>query len=578
MSTPVEQIKSRLNIVDIVGGYVRLQKAGSTYKALCPFHQEKSPSFTVSPTRQAYHCFGCNKGGDMFSFIEEIEGLDFPGALKVLAEKAGVELKKEDRKVTSQRERLYSVMETATRYFISRLSPEHPAYAYLTGRGLTQETITHFRIGFAPGEPEGWHGLSDALHERGIKDEEIERCGLSKQSEKDPSKRYDRFRSRVMFPISDASGRVIAFSGRIFGDAKDDTAKYINSPETPLYDKSVALFGFDKAKVAIRKQNFCVIVEGQMDLVMAHQAGTENTIAVSGTALTEHHLGLIKRLTNNLVFAFDADKAGVAATEKAFSLALSLGMDVRVAVISSGKDPADLIRDDKPAWEKALLESKHFIPFLLETLMKGETDLLKMRKAVEERVLPHIARIPSSMEQAHFVLEVARVLGVPDRSVWESLGKVRLAAQYGIPAVATAQQPVETTSLVDRLQEEIRGLILWQGEDPASSPDAPLMKEVTSRFESIIGKGVTDQLSESDKSRAIFRVEQTYEKERVSKKLYTELLDRLDLAISEGKQAEIHRLLAKAEQEKDKEGIGKYTEAFQTISQHIHQLKVSGEH
>jgi DNA primase len=399
--------------------------------------------------------------------------------------------------------------------------------------------------------------------------------GLSKQGERGGY--YDRFRSRVMFPICDASGRVIAFSGRIFGNAPDDIAKYINSPETPLYDKSVALFGFDKAKVAIRKQNFCVIVEGQMDLVMAHQAGTENTIAVSGTALTEHHLGLIKRLTNNLVFAFDADKAGVAATEKSFSLALSLGMDVRVAVISSGKDPADLIRDDKPAWEKALLESKHFIPFLLETLIKGETDLLKMRKAVEERVLPHIARIPSSMEQAHFVLEVARVLGVPDRSVWESLGKVRLAAQYGAPVPAAAQQPVETTSLVERLQEEIRGLILWQGEDPASPPDDPLMKEVTSRFESIIGKGITDGMSESDKSRAIFRVEQTYEKERVSKKLYTELLDRLDLAISEGKQAEIHRLLAKAEQEKDKEGIGKYTEAFQTISQHIHQLKVSGE-
>jgi DNA primase catalytic core len=282
MSTPVEQIKSRLNIVDIVGGYVRLQKAGSTYKALCPFHQEKSPSFTVSPTRQAYHCFGCNKGGDMFSFIEEIEGLDFPGALKVLAEKAGVELKKEDRKVTSQRERLYSVMETATRYFVSRLTPEHPAYAYLTGRGLTQETITRFRIGFAP-EAASWRPLADALGERGIKDDELERVGLSKQGERGGY--YDRFRSRVMFPICDASGRVIAFSGRIFGNAPDDIAKYINSPETPLYDKSVALFGFDKAKVAIRKQNFCVIVEGQMDLVMAHQAGTENTIAVSGTVI-----------------------------------------------------------------------------------------------------------------------------------------------------------------------------------------------------------------------------------------------------------------------------------------------------
>ncbi len=157
MSTPVEQIKSRLDIVDVIGAYVRLNKAGSAYKALCPFHSEKSPSFTVSPTRQAFHCFGCNKGGDMFTFIEDIEGLDFAGALKVLAEKAGVELKKEDRKVTSDRERWYSIMETATRYYESKIAPEHPAQAYLTGRGLTEETIRSFRIGFAPGEPEGWH-------------------------------------------------------------------------------------------------------------------------------------------------------------------------------------------------------------------------------------------------------------------------------------------------------------------------------------------------------------------------------------------------------------------------------------
>jgi len=574
MSTPVEQIKSRLNIVDVIGSYVRLTKAGSAYKALCPFHSEKSPSFTVSPTRQAFHCFGCNKGGDMFTFLEEIEGLDFPGALKVLAEKAGVELKKEDRKVTSDRERWYSIMETAVRYYTAKLPAEHPAYAYLTARGLTPATIANFRIGFAPSEPEGWHGLSEALHERSIKDEEIEKVGLAKKTEKGY---YDRFRSRVMFPISDSSGRVIAFSGRIFGDAKDDTAKYINSPETPLYDKSLALFGFDKAKVAIRKQNFAVIVEGQMDLIMSHQSGTENTVAVSGTALTEHHLGLLKRLTPNLVFAFDGDKAGVAATARAFSLALALEMQVRVAVLPQGKDPADVIREDKALWEKAILESKAFIPFLLEQIMKESDDMLTKRKAVEERVLPYVSQIRSSIEQAHFVLEVARVLGVPDKSVWESLGKVRLAAQYGVSTPAPVVQKGESTSLMHRLKEELTGLILWQESEKEHILTPDEMKGVRSRYEKIVGAPIGEGLTEAEKSQAIFRVEQTYDPTRVKYQLFQDLLNRFDVAVSEEEQAAVHQKLIRAEQEKDKEGIGKYMKEFQDISKHIQHLKEQGQ-
>lgn len=573
MSTPVEQIKSRLSIVDVVGSYVRLTKAGSAYKALCPFHSEKSPSFTVSATRQAFHCFGCNKGGDIFTFIEEIEGLDFPGALKVLAEKAGVELKKEDRHASSDRERLYSVMETATRYYESRLRPEHPAYAYLTSRGLTPETIRNFRVGFAEGEPEGWHGLSDALHERGIKDEEIERVGLAKKSEKDPTKRYDRFRSRVMFPINDSSGRVIAFSGRIFGPAKDEIAKYINSPETPLYDKSVALFGFDKAKVAMRKQNFAIIVEGQMDLIMSHQAGTENTVAVSGTALTEQHLGLVKRLTPNLVFAFDGDKAGVNATARAFSLALSLEMQVRVAVLPQGKDPADLIREDKSAWDKAVLESKAFIPFLLEQVMSESTDQLTRVKAVEEKVLPYVAQVRSQMEQNVFVQEIARALGIPDRAVGESLGKIRLASQYGISTPPSATR-TETGTLKERLQEEIIGLVLLKEE---SKEDAETSSSLRKRFEEITGKPLGEGLSEAEKSRAVFRVEQTYDPSRIKTQLYDDLLQRLDLAFSEEKQASIHQDLIRAEQAKDKEGIGIHAKAFQEISAHIQKLKEQGK-
>jgi DNA primase len=325
MSTPVEQIKARLSIVDVVGSYIKLDKAGSSFKALCPFHNEKSPSFNVSPSRDAYYCFGCNRGGDIFSFVEEIEGIEFVDALKLLADRAGVTLTHDIKENKSEREHLASLMEEATLFYERQLLQNTAVKAYLVDRGLTEETVRSFRIGFAPLE---WRAVYDHLRSKHFSDAEIEKAGLVKPTEgKEP---YDRFRGRVMFPIFDANGRVVAFSGRVFGEQKNkdgsDVAKYINSPETPLYDKSSIMFGYDRAKRAIRTQNFTILVEGQMDLIMSHQAGTENTVAVSGTALTEKHLTLLKRLSDNLVFAFDADEAGLRATARAFRLALALGM------------------------------------------------------------------------------------------------------------------------------------------------------------------------------------------------------------------------------------------------------------
>ncbi len=282
MSSEVEQIKERLNIADVVGGYLKLEKAGQNFKAKCPFHNEKTPSFFVSPDRGSYYCFGCGAHGDIFSFVEAFEGVDFRGALKSLAAKAGVELKGGDRTGDNKKERLYAAMEAAAEFFETELSNNSAARDYVLSRGITEKTIHSFRIGYAPSE---WRTLRTHLEAKKFGINELFAAGLVKKNEKGDF--YDVFRGRVMFPIADSSGRVVAFSGRTL-DEKENPPKYFNTPETELYSKSHTLFGLDKAKSSIRKFDHAILVEGQMDLVMSHQAGFTNTVAVSGTALSEN--------------------------------------------------------------------------------------------------------------------------------------------------------------------------------------------------------------------------------------------------------------------------------------------------
>jgi len=289
-SSPTDQIKERLGIVDVVGAYLTLEKAGNNLKAKCPFHNEKTPSFFVSPSRNTFYCFGCGEKGDIFTFVERFEGLDFRGALKVLSEKAGVPITFESQTVRDERTRIYDVMKEAVSYFELTLKNEGKVKNYLSERGLTTGTVQRFQLGYAKSE---WNALSDQLIKKGYSEKEIEKAGLIKLSDSErprdkntyKERYYDRFRGRIMFPIADASGRVIAFSGRLFPE-EDGNAKYINSPETVLFNKSKVLYGYDKAKHTIRKANFSIVVEGQMDLLMSHQSGFPNTVALSGTALT----------------------------------------------------------------------------------------------------------------------------------------------------------------------------------------------------------------------------------------------------------------------------------------------------
>lgn len=457
MSDTAQQVKAKLSIMEVVGGYVKLERAGQNMRARCPFHAERSPSFMVSPERGTYHCFGCGVGGDIFSFVQAIEGLDFKGALKVLAERAGVPLvyAKGERDEDDQKDRLFAVMETATMFYQTHLSPD--ARAYLHERGLTDTTITHFRIGWAGN---GWSELADHLRSKKFTEKEIVDAGLGKKNERGGV--IDKFRNRIMFPIADSAGRVVAFSGRSFGsDAHPDAPKYLNSPETPLYHKSRILYGFDKAKAAMRRLNCAVLVEGQVDLVMSHQAGWENAVAVSGTAFTEEHAVLIKRMTENLVIALDADEAGFKAAGRAARASLAMGMNVKVAQLPEDLDPADLVvRDGPDALTASIRAAKDIVTFLLDTLAQRLPQADRFRRAVEAGVLPFIRDVQSPIAREQYTREVAQRLGVSEAAVSETL-RTLPASDVSTPSAA---QPERAHTVLTRARR-LYGLLLIESGD-----------------------------------------------------------------------------------------------------------------
>lgn len=481
MADTVQQIKERLNIIDVVSQYVKLDRAGVNMRARCPFHAEKTPSFIVSPDRGTYHCFGCNVGGDMFSFVEAVEGVDFKGALKILADKAGVELVYAKGEKKDDKDRLFEVMDAACLFYQSALTDE--AKKYLKDRGLDDATVRMFRLGWAG---DAWSDLADSLLRKKFTEKELIDAGLAKKGEKGGL--TDKFRNRILFPIMDTAGRVVAFSGRTFGEkAHPEAPKYLNSPETPLYHKSKILYGFDRAKQSIRKHNFAVLVEGQVDLVLSHQAGWGNTVAVSGTAFTVEHAALLKRMSENLVIALDADQAGFKAATRSARAALQAGMQVKVAQLPQGSDPADLIsKEGAEAWRVVIRGAKDIITFLLDVLAAHAKDDMQLRRSVETIVLPFLADIQSPIGREQYEKEIAAKLGVSQDAVRATVAKT--------PQPLSAPATRNTESLVPNTPNRIKqayGLLLWQ-----ESLEKPVIDtEVYAReFEGAIGKEAMDAL------------------------------------------------------------------------------------
>ncbi|MCJ7829517.1 DNA primase [Patescibacteria group bacterium] len=429
VNSPIDEIKNRLDIVEVIRGYIRLQKAGANYRAICPFHSEKKPSFFVSPTRQIWHCFGCSGGGDMFKFVMQIEGIEFGDALRTLAQKAGVELKRQDPKLKTERQRLYEISELSCRFFEKQLeesSVGKETKKYLLGRGMKEETIKKWRLGYSP---DIWDGLSNFLVSQGYKREEIEKGGMALKSEK-TGNYYDRFRGRIIFPIFDLNSQVVGFGGRIFKQTQrpdnQEEAKYINTPGTFLYDKSRILYGLNKAGIEIRRKNACILVEGYIDAIMANQAGFENVGATSGTALTPYQLKILKRYSDNILTAFDMDVAGDSATKRGIDLAQTQGFNIKVVTMPAETDPAEIISKNPDDWRSLIEKAKSNHDFYFEnTLAKFDKNTLSGKKEISKILLPVIKKISNRIEQTVWIRDLAENLGVKEEDILAELQKIK---------------------------------------------------------------------------------------------------------------------------------------------------------
>ena len=498
-----ETVKEKLPIEEVVGAYVKLTRAGKNLRAPCPFHKERTPSFYVSPERGTFYCFGCGEKGDIFSFVQKLEGIDFRAALVQLADRAGVTLTAyngERGPGRDEKERLFEIQEKATVFFQSELEKRKDVIEYLKGRGLTEETIATWRLGYA--KPD-WRTLTEHLREKGFADTELVLSGVAIESQKDGSKSvYDRFRGRIIFPISDGSGRVIGFSGRYFegmpgNKDAEEPAKYLNSPETPLFHKSHVLYGFDRAKTAMRRSNFAILVEGQMDLLMMHQCGLTTALASSGTAFTPEHLRTIGNLTKRLVLALDSDAAGVRSALKSAHLAYTAGFDLKVAAFPEGSDPADVGRDNPEKLKAAVREAKTAIEFFLTRLRAESKDERAFRRAAEESVIPLIAAMESNIEQAHFSEVVAQTLSLPVESIRAEV--TRHIREKTVSKVQTpASSPPTKAQPIPKMQL-IAGLILVSDDTAAKGEVRNILgQERADEIEKMVGE---------EKERILFTLE-----------------------------------------------------------------------
>lgn len=427
----VAAVRNAGDIVRLVSDYVPLKPAGSRLKGLCPFHHEKTPSFSVDPQMQLFYCFGCQAGGDAFKFVMLYEKVEFPESVEFLAKRWGVPLPKAShRPEDDARARVLLMNESAASFYRGRRSdPSHGKLArdYIAKRGVSDVVAERFGLGYAP---ESWDALLTVLGARGFTATELQTAGLA-IPRKDGSGQYDRFRHRLIFPIRDVSGRVVAFGGRSLDDSEP---KYLNSPETPAYVKGEHLYGLDVARDAIRREGFAILVEGYLDLIALHQAGFENAVASLGTALTPSQVKLLARYSERVVVSYDGDKAGINAAAKTLDLFLERGFDVRVAEIPHGKDPDDFVRGEGvAAYDVIVRQAPSYLDFLVQRELRGR-DLGRPEEKVAtiNAILPKLARLESAVERSAWAGRLADALRIDDDLVMQELRSALRAAKPGI--------------------------------------------------------------------------------------------------------------------------------------------------
>lgn len=434
MATLVDEVKDRLDIVEIVSGYVKMTPAGTNMRGLCPFHREKTPSFMVSREKQIFHCFGCGKGGDIITFIEEIEGMEFKEALRLLAERAGLDYHKYqgavlDKSQADDKETLRRLLETTAVFYEKEMrgAEGKKAFDYLKERGLKNYHISLFRLGYAPktnskGYPSA---LYDHLRNIGFSSDVILKSG-SVYKKDNQNVFVDRFRGRLIFPIADSLGRIAGFSARLLPGEESNQGKYINTPGTALYDKSSLLYGFHLAKKSIRENQEAVILEGNLDVIMSHQGGVSQAVATCGTAMGTKQLAYLRHFTSKLVLAFDADMAGVKATKRAAELAWEQDYDVKVIPIRTGKDVADIAAASPEKWREMVKRQKSVAGYFFSLAFENRVLSLDQRKTLADKILRLLAKIPSRVEQSHYLKKLAELVQVPEGLLWEKLSGKRV--------------------------------------------------------------------------------------------------------------------------------------------------------
>jgi len=428
LETLKEEIRARADVVDIIGRYVKLQRASGSWKGLCPFHQEKTPSFTVNPRRQSYHCFGCGAGGDVFKFIMETERLDFMAAMEKLANQVGVPFELDGRKGSgTMKKRLLELHERTATYYEDQINSDknHHAASYMQKRELAEETPKNYRLGYAPN---GFDILLGKARNWGFEENELEESGLFsiRETPRNGEKLYDRFRNRLMFPILDEQARVIGFSGRVI-PPDDAKAKYMNSPETLLFKKSRVLYGIEKARKPMADKRRAVLCEGQLDVIRCHEAGIPEAVAAQGTAITENHATILKRYADEVLLLLDADIAGVKAALRSAEVLLHAGLTVRVATLPDGEDPDDVVRTYGITKLKEIVNAAEpFVVFQVKTLVKQEGDITESsRLRVAREVMDVIAKAPEALHREELLHQAAAALGMREEALRMDLESTR---------------------------------------------------------------------------------------------------------------------------------------------------------
>jgi DNA primase len=461
----VEQVKSKVDLVDLISEYLPLKKAGRNLKAACPFHLETSPSFMVSPDLQIWRCFGCGKGGDAYTFLEEKEGMTFPEALEYLAKRVGVTIKRKISQGDDSKAKLYQINELAARfynYLLVKHKVGEEAREYLKRRKISEKSIEKFEIGYAP---KAWETLLKFLSKK-YQLSDISNSGLLVAKEKGGF--YDRFRGRLMFPIKSAGGEIVGFSGRVLKDESSEP-KYINTPETKIFSKGRILYGLHLARASIKHENEAILVEGEFDAIASHQAGVENAVATKGTALTENQVTILSRLCDNLSICFDTDLAGDAAARRGIELADSAGLNIKVIQLEKAKDPADLISQSPNLWQKAVSKAIPVFDFLISSALRRNDQLTAQgKKQIAGELLPILGKITDEVVKAHYLSKLASQLEVGEEVLRKEMEKKQDWKDQNLGVKfedsSEVKKGIMGSSKQDRLEEYFLAL-LFQGKD-----------------------------------------------------------------------------------------------------------------